>query len=440
MNTISRIILVGVVGVILVLGYGGMCSKKDSKSGSSGPLLPIWVQVSNPSVYDDSAFSIIADDNYLYIVGNDQTPGTADGGQWHIEKRDKATGALVAGFGNAGIVSFNISIYLENTLVITADANYLYIIGYDRSPGPIDGQWRIEKRDKATGALVAGFGSAGVVNSNPSPVSDGVWGIIADDNYIYLAGNDQSPGDRQWRIQKHDKTTGALDAGFGSAGVITSNPSAFGEHTYSITADANYLYIAGYDQSPGYPQWRIEKRDKTTGALVTGFGSAGVVNSNPSPPSSSGTVWYIIADDNYLYVAGVDMVPGNEQWRIEKRDKTTGTLVAGFGSAGIVNSNPSALGATAQSMTADDNYLYIAGYDQSPGYPQRRIEKRDKITGALVTGFAGTGVITSAPSAGNVYSIIVDANYIYIVGSDWDWGLGNYQWCIEKRNKTTGGQ
>ena len=42
---------------------------------------------------------------------------------------------------------------------------------------------------------------------------------------MYVAGTDQSPGNNQWRIEKRLLSTGALDASFGTGGVVTNNPS-----------------------------------------------------------------------------------------------------------------------------------------------------------------------------------------------------------------------
>jgi len=455
---------------------------------------------------NDIAFSITADDTYLYIAGCDESPGMFDY-QWRIEKRHIITGGLVSGFGiyNTGVVTSNPSAWMDIATSITADDDYLYIFGWDGSPEIGYAQWRIEKRDKDTGALVGTFDSDGVVEGiyyNQTVLIIGEehpYAIAVDGDYLYLAGYDASPGNVQWRIEKRDKTTGnsgseitsfpewprtpnpsvsanddsysvtadtdylyiagnesgawhiekrakttgALDTDFGAAlgtsGWITSDPSGSADIPYSITADNTYLYIAGHDT--GEAQWRIEKRYKISGTLVTDFGTDGVVSINPS--GSVDVARSIIADTNYLYIAGYDSPGGDHQWRIEKRYIITGGLVSGFGISidGVVTSNPNAPSSDeANSIAADDDYLYIAGFDAG-GTKQWRIEKRHIITGGLVSGFGiyNTGVVTSNPSGGSdiAYSITVDGNYLYIAGYDNQPG-DNYQWRIEKYNKTTG--
>ena len=64
---------------------------------------------------------------------------------------------------------------------------------------------------------------------------------------------------------------------------------------------------------------RIEKRDITTGALVTSFGSGGVVVNDFSLPDLDDDIWAIAVDASYVYVAGYESVDiDNSRWRIMK--------------------------------------------------------------------------------------------------------------------------
>ena len=120
-------------------------------------------------------------------------------------------------------------------------------------------------------------------------------------------------------IEKRSLTDGGLVSGFGTGGVVTSNPSTGSDVAYAIAIDTSAMYVVGYDYSPGNYQWRIEKRSLTDGGLVSGFGTGGAVTSNPS----AGEDWalYIAIDATAMYVVGYDYSPGNYQWRIEKRVK-----------------------------------------------------------------------------------------------------------------------
>jgi hypothetical protein len=385
----------------------------------------------NPSTGSDYARSLAIDTQYVYIAGEDRAPGNY---QWRIEKRNKISGELVTEFDTDGIVESNPSTGSDSAYSIAVDCDYIYIAGYDYSGG--DYQWRVEKRNKHTGMLVSAFDSDGIINSDPSTSSDYAYTLSIDQKYIYIAGQDNSPGNPQIRVEKRDKTTGALVASFGTSGVVTSNPSSSTDSTRSITVDSNYLYIAANDYSLGNNQWRIEKRDKITGALITAFDSDGVVLSNPSV--NADYTQSITVDSDYIYVAGSDYSPGNYQWHIEKRDKTTGALVTAFDTDGILVNNPSTGFDSAFSIDVDSENIYVTGYDNTQTNYQWRIEKRDKTTGALVTDFDTDGVVESNPSASTDYPyyIVVDSDDLFIAG--FDRIHGNYQWRVEKRDKTSG--
>ncbi|MFH1307345.1 MAG: PKD domain-containing protein [archaeon] len=399
-----------------------------------------WTVTSNPTGGDDGALSSVRDGDYLYAGGFDSL-------QWRIEKRSIIDGSLVTSFSGDGIVTSNPSSSSDAIYSLAIDSSYIYAAGYDYSPGN-NAQWRIEKRDKTTGALVTSFGGDGVITFNPSD-TDRLYGaeiiksIAVDDNYLYIFGEDYTiTYNSRWRIEKRDKTTGALVTSFSGDGIIISNPSDSYDTPYSIKVDSSYLYLAG--SSVDAPHWRVEKRDKTTGALVTSFGGDGVIGSTVS------TGWFCILglrsstiEGNYLYLAGNECTDGGGlRIRIEKRDKTTGALVTSFGGDGIVQGASSS--GIANSITSDSSYLYIAGETYSGSESYWRVEKRDINTGNLVTAFDGDGLFTLNPSGGydSIYSATVDSLSLYLVGYQSRTippESSNGRWRIQKIDKTTGG-
>ncbi len=295
------------------------------------------VVLSDPTTSDDHAYSIAMDSEFIYIAGADQS-GNSDY-EWRIEKRNKTTGSLVNTFDSDGVVVSNPSVEIDVALSIVVDSNNIYIGGYTNNSNnyPYDSHWRIEKRNKITGALVTGFNGNGNITINPSTFKDTLWDICVDSSYIYTAGFDQIPGfdNTQWRIEKRDITTGALITAFDSDGIIQVNPGNDYDEVRSISIDSSYMYIVGYDTTVLGQQWHIEKRDITTGALITSFDGDGVIMENPS--NYNDVPLSIDKDSNYIYVAGYDSVLGfsNNQWRIEKRDKTTGALITSFDGMGL---------------------------------------------------------------------------------------------------------
>ncbi len=374
------------------------------------------VTTTNPSAQVDVANAIAIDTTAMYVVGYDWSPGNY---QWRIEKRSLTDGGLVASFGAGGVTTTNPSAQIDVATAIAIDATAMYVVGYDTSPGNY--QWRIEKRNLTDGNLVGGFGTGGVVTSNPSMGGDVATAIAIDATAMYVVGYDYSDGNSQWRIEKRNLTDGNL------VGAYTSSPGTGGGFARAIAVDSMAMYVVGHDYTPGNSQWRIEKRSLTDGNLVPGFGAGGVVTGNPSTDSDA--AYGIAIDATAIYVVGYDESPGNRQWRIEKRSLTDGNVV------GVYTNNPSTDWDAAHTIAIDATAMYVVGYDENPGNRQWRIEKRSLTDGSLVPGFGTGGVVTSNPSTDDdtIYAIAIDSTAMYVVGSDYSPGYA--QWRIEKRVK-----
>ncbi len=377
--------------------------------------------------------------SYIYAAGFDSS---GIDNQWRIEKRNTSDGDLVSAFGTGGVVTNDPSTGADQILAIASSSDAIFLGGYDTGTGA--GQWRIEKRDATDGSLVTTFDTDGIIQFNPAADMDQITSMTADDSYLYVAGfEDDDTG--VWRIHKYDITTGALDPGFGVGGVATQTLAASGdERPQRIKVDSDYLYIAGYDNIPGNIEWRIEKRNKTSGALcVSGvecaagtFGVGGVATTNPSV--NTDRIYAMAIDDSYIYVGGDDasVSSANSQWRIEKRDIVTGALVTAFDTDGIIQVNPNTLLEWVTDIAVDDTHVYIGGFIGSTAGTWR-IEKRDKTDGSLDINFSADGVALSEDGGDDrVNAIGVDSNYLYVAG--YGTAPGDNQWLIEKRATSTG--
>jgi ethanolamine utilization microcompartment shell protein EutS len=294
----------------------------------------------------------------------------------------------------------------------------------------------------STGPLVPEFGTGGAVTSNPSTDYDVARAIAIDSTAMYVVGSDGSPEgwNSQWRIEKRSLTDGSLVPEFGAAGVVTSNPSAGFDVACGMAIDSTAMYVVGYDRSPGNPQWRIEKRSLTDGSLVPGFGAAGVITSNPS--AGSDVARGIAIDSTAVYVVGCDNSPGewDLQWRVEKRSLTDGSLVSEFGTGGVVTSNNTTGHHPPQDIAIDSTAMYVVGSDNSLWW---RIEKRSLTDGSLIPEFGTGGVVISNPSGwyDEAYDIAIDSAAMYVVGIYSTMGYYSYhnEWRVEKRSLTDGG-
>lgn len=401
---------------------------------------PFTTITENPTTGTDAAYFTASDGTSLYICGYDSTGSN----EWRIEKRNVSDGQLVSGFGTGGVVTENVSAGDDRCNSIVVTGGNLYLAGYDTGPGT-SAELRFEKRDTTTGALVSGFGTGGAVTEDIlTTTNDQIRALATDGTYLYAAGDVGSSGsDFQWRIEKRNLSDGSLVSGFNSGGIINENNFASNnEAPYAIVYDSGNIFVGGFDMPTANDgQYHLEKRDATTGALVSGFGSGGIVQENATTVADASgipesiTTNGITTDSNYIYTLGNDeQTASDTEWRFEKRDKTTGALVSGFGTGGVVTENPSTTYDTTQQLLSDGTYLYASGVDRSQdgGFSEWRIEKRSTATGALASRFGSGGIFTSNPTTSHdeLRSIVMDGASLDAVG--YDFVPGNYEWRIQK--------
>jgi hypothetical protein len=319
------------------------------------------VVTENPSEYYDDIYAITADSTGLYLVGTDSSLGTGNG-QWRIEKRDLTDGSLIDDFGPGGVVTENPGVFNDYPYAVAFDSTGLYVAGFDFTAEG-SGEWRIEKRDLTDGSLIDDFGIDGIVIEDPSGEHEFIQSIALNNTGLYVTGKDSSPGSSQWRIEKRDLTDGSLIDDFGTGGFITENPSDGDDSPYAIALNSSGLYVAGWDSSPGDARWRIEKRDLTTGEQITDFGTGGVVTENPS--DGDDFLYGLVLNNSSLYVTGGDESngTGNWQWRTEKRDLTNGALVSNFGTNGVITQNFGDYDDEGSAIDVDESGVYIAGWN-----------------------------------------------------------------------------
>jgi len=382
----------------------------------------------NPSSNTEYFYSLHATSTHLYLAGIDQVSGK----QWRMEKRYIDNGSLDTSFDSDGY--FQTSTMVSNILLSADyDSNYIYLTGVDDTLGGSNGRLRVEKRDIDDGSLVSAFDSDGVLTSNPSSGNDAVRVLKVDSNYLYLGCQDDVPGDRQYRIEKRNKTDASLIAAFGSSGIVQENPTSSNDNDniVDMELDTNYIYIFGTDNTQGNTQWRIEKRNITSGDLITAFDTDGIVESNPTTGSDS--PYGIALDSDYIYIGGKNQ----SIFRIEKRNITSGALITDFDSDGIiVGPLRGESSSVAYDIYVDSNYVYASGYDNYDG-TDAIVVRFDKTTGAIDTSFGTNGFIVSSPASGDRYGdkIFVSSTDVYFAGIGNS--PGNYQWFVQRHDLTS---
>lgn len=307
---------------------GNLCTAAEcgTQFGTNGVLQ------SDPTTGNDVALTMAIDvtGGYIYIAGYDSTGAN----QWRIEKRLMSDGSLVTAFGTSGVFTNNPSNQDDqiNNMVLDPTGQYMYISGFDGSNG--NNQWRLEKRRTSDAALCTAancgtqFGTGGIYTTNPSPRDDNITALEVDSaaNAVFAGGYDGSPGNnnQQWRIEKLTLDTGVLVTAFGTSGVVTTNPSSGNDiiNSFDLDGSGGYLFVLGTDAQGGTTnsRWRIEKRSRSDGSLVSTFGTSGVVSSNPSSNNDPPSRILIDVDRSFLWALGGDRTLGatNMRWRIEQ--------------------------------------------------------------------------------------------------------------------------
>lgn len=392
---------------------------------SSGAWDPLFTNnptavVSDPTPEDDFCRALAVDGGYLYAVGSDLFNVPPDS-RWRVEKRSIVNGAVIWTMTTDGAGP-------DEAWVCLIAGSYLFIGGSDRAPG--NDQWRVEKRRLDTGALETAFDTDGIVTFNPSgAATERVTALASDGVSLFIGGYDFTGF--QWQVEKRNLVTGALDGTFGTAGLLTVDPSGGNDGVEALAADATHLYIAGSDDTGG-GQWRIEKRLSSTGALETAFDGDGIVTVDPQPGAVVDVPHAIAVDGTHLYVAGIDQ--SVQGWRIEKRRMDTGAPDAAFGTGGFLILNPTAGFDRPSEIAVNSGFLYVAGWTDEGADSGWRLEKRSAASGALDLTFAGAGFVVSNPSANKdeCHGLAVDATSVYLGGFDRIGGPSNARWRIEK--------
>jgi hypothetical protein len=384
---------------------------------------------------------------------------------------------------------------MDKALAVAHDSGNgsVYMVGFD---GCNSEQWHIERRNTADGVLNENFSGDGIITvDGPTAGADRATAVGLDNNgnvFVggWVTGTSGLAANTRWRIAKYNRTNGAIDTSFGSPnGYIESDPgTGSGKNDYltDIYVDNSngFIYAVGEDSSPitSGTQWRVEKRNASTGALCDGtspggvpvclggtFGSGGVATVNPHANNDSPHTITMDESAGYIYIGGVAN-SNDREWRVEKRNANTGNLCTStancaegvFGnsgappgtlnSSGFYNVNPANGNGSddylndieLDILSSTSKYLYIGGSDKATNNQQWRITKINAISAAYDTAFDSDGLVTINPDTSDddvVTSFAVDRTYdhVYIVGTFGGAVSGeDYRWRVEKRNANTG--
>lgn len=273
----------------------------EKRNASDGNL--IWEKVNNPSNSFDEGIAIAADANAVYIAGFDKVPGNEE---WFIEKRNSSDGSGVWSQSVNRNLNAGFFFGMERPMGMVVDATGLYVVGMDSF------DWVMEKRSTVDGSLIWRK------IYDPAGWSDSAYDIAVDATGVYISGTGDFNGNSKWVIQKRNKDTGDVvweqqfDGGGG------------GEMATAIAIDSSGVYVGGRAGGCSANRARLEKRNLSDGSLVWYQMKGG----SPFPCSGVGSedheITDVVVDSSGIYVADAAF---NVSPRIQKRALTDGSLL-----------------------------------------------------------------------------------------------------------------
>jgi hypothetical protein len=297
-----------------------------------------------------------------------------------IEKRSADDGALVAAFGSGGVLTATPGAATYDGIplpwTMAVDGSFVYVAG-SHAVSSTDSQWRIQKHDKTTGQLISTFGTGGRVDNNPTAKADGCFGMVIGATSMWLVGAEAVDGtsasNGSIRIEKRKLLDGSLETGFGSGGVVSLDAGAGDDIGEDAVSDGTSLFVFSRVETglgSGIFLGRIEKRDLATGAV------GAVVTGSASDPSGELPFGHLALDGGNLYVCQTDGST-DAQWCLEKRSTSDLSLVSSFGTGGAVQINPSVSGYDRPlGIVAAGGVILLAGMDSAASDEQWRVEAR----------------------------------------------------------------
>jgi hypothetical protein len=148
------------------------------------------------------------------------------------------------------------------------------------------------------------------------------------------------------------------------------------------------------------PVFYLERRLLADGSLVASFGTAGVIATN------SGSVGKIVWHANNLFILRGGA--GALAWEVEKRNAETGKLDDSFGNGGIVMSEAAEFGEPV-GLAADTDGIYVLA--NNAGFV---LSRRSSGTGALMSGFGNRGTLRMAGTGVVATGLSIEAGRIYV--------------------------
>ncbi len=322
------------------------------------------------------------------------------------------TGTLDSTFGTAGrVVTLLPDSPVARAVAVQSDGKLVVAgLAYGTSSSQV-----ALARYLANGSLDNSFGTGGTVTSNFGNTSIAYEAnavALQADGKIVVAGRTWQNGMFVARFLAN----GSVDTGFGTQGQMLFNVAARAAYAVAVQTDGKILVGGGSDLNYICTRCATVARVLSTGAMDGGFGSGGVVVTSFNVTSTLSIKGLALQPDGNI-VASAGPIKPDPLYSPSPgvglvRYLADGTPDSSFGSGGLVLTN---LGSTVDNagglLLQADGKIVLAGTSAINGTPQFALA-RYTTAGALDTTFTGSGIAHTelAPGGSAAYAIQRDAS------------------------------
>jgi uncharacterized delta-60 repeat protein len=327
--------------------------------------------------------------------------------------RYQPNGIVDPTFGTSGVVTTNVGTIAEvESLVVQPDGKIVAAGYVDDGAGNLS---MALVRYDASGSLDPTFGSGGIVASTLGPGTGIVRAVLLQPDGKLVAVGEARVGGNQLFAAARFEADGSVDTGFGTAGEVMTDASPI----FDIANDA-VLQPDGRIVAAGTAGFRPTLvRWNSDGTVDASFGTGGVASL--SSASGYGTA-AVVQPDGKLVIAGNESLPSGKYDFVLGRFDANGTLDPTFGTGGVVRTALGPDDDFEFDLAIQpDGKLVAVGQMTTGFFTSSFAAVRYETDGSLDAGF-GTGGITSTPFGFLAYAapgavVLQPDHRIVLVGS-----------------------
>ncbi len=292
----------------------------DTDFGEDG-----WTTTEVGSAGDFGRAVAVQPDGKIVVAGNSYNGSNQD----VAVVRYDAGGDLDTGFGTGGKVTTAIGSGNDYGRAVALQSDGKIVVAGESDSG--SGNWDIAVlRYNADGTLDTGFGMGGKVTTAIGAAGDFGYALaLQSDGKIVVAGNSYNGSDQDIAVVRYN-ADGTLDTSFHSDGKVTTGVGSGNDYGRAVAIDGNGKIVVVGESDSGSGNWDVAVvRFKSNGALDADFGTSGIVT---TAVGSAGDFARAVAVDKYgkIVVAG-NSYNGSNQDFVVLRYNVDGTLDDEFG-------------------------------------------------------------------------------------------------------------